>query len=314
MKRYWLAGLFSVLLCLSACGQGGSGPSGTDLAPEAGGDAVSISGSPAADSPAPASSSQSVSTWEVNGDITLSLLQAAVPPGTEELTLLLENRGDLALEYGEFLFYERYVDGQWQAAETMKDYAFTSIGHVLPPHSVGTFSLSTWFLEKPLEEGLYRVTGSLLRTADEDGQPVQDYPGYQLTFLVTEEAREEPDYAVFVSAKPVSPESIPVSFLNMSGADAQILLIPTLEQENEDGSWSEVPFSQQVGFCGTLDPLPVGVRSWSESPDMLWGRLEDGSYRLSYTVTDSGGTEHTASGEFAIKQETCALPAAQPEE
>lgn len=316
MKRY-LVGLLAALLCLSACTADGPDGAGlclteTDPAPEAG--TVSSAGeelSTAAEAPF-CPLTQPASVWEVDGDVTLSLLQDTYPAGTTELTMVLENRGDHALQYGAYLLYERYEGGQWTAAAPGRDAAFDAIAYVLQPHSMDAFTMDAGFLEEPLAPGLYRVTGSALCALDEQGQLVEEYPAYQLEFLVTEGASSEPDYAVFVSSRPVSPEEerIPVYLLNTTGEDASVLFIPSLERESGDGTWSEVPFARQVGFCGTYDPLPAGGRSWGESPEMLWGELEEGRYRLSYTVTDSAGNEHTASGAFTIDRELCVLPIA----
>lgn len=101
-----------------------------------------------------------------------------------------------------------------------------------------------------------------------------------------------------------------LAIVNDTGEEAQVLLIPTLERETAEG-WTTVPFRAKIGFCGTPDPLPTGEKNWSEDTIILWGELVPGSYRLSYTVTDSAGTEHIASGTFTVEAlELCAYPTA----
>lgn len=111
---------------------------------------------------------------------------------------------------------------------------------------------------------------------------------------------EAPDFRLDIAAPEAGAEKLTFSIVNDSGADAQILLIPTLEWETAAGDWETVPFIDQIGFCGTLDPLPAGEKDWAEDLTFLWGSLPDGEYRLSYTVTDSAGREHTALGTFSL--------------
>ena len=66
----------------------------------------------------------------------------------------------------------------------------------------------------------------------------------------------------------------------------------------EAGGWEEVPYKEDVGFCGTPDPLPPEGKDWSEDLLYLWGTLEDGDYRLSYEVGDTFDTEIT--GNMAV--------------
>lgn len=107
-----------------------------------------------------------------------------------------------------------------------------------------------------------------------------------------------------------TPDGITVHIHNDSGRDAQILLIPALERKAEDGSWESVPFRAKIGFCGTPDPLPCEGKEWSVDTQLLYGTLPPGTYRLSYTVTDADGTEHTASGTFQLGDRLCGYPAA----
>lgn len=319
MKRY-LTGLLAVLLCLTitACSTGGNGaaqeggtPPDPDVPP-----ASEKAGAPEAAQP-----SQPASAWEVTEDITLSLLQDTYPTGTKNLTLILENRGTDVMLYGQGWSFQKLEDGQWLPVETIENYGFTMEGYTLQPGQLAAFSIGTWFLAQPLEAGYYRVTGCSLRVAadEEDlsyGEDYVDCPPYQLEFLVAEDASQEPAYALSTLSAPVSPEAedIPVLLLNTTGEDASILFIPHLERESADGTWSEVPFAPQVGFCGVADPLPAGTTSWSVPLTALWGELEGGRYRLSYAVTDGEGAKHTASGEFTVGQDLCGYPLADPGE
>ena len=95
-------------------------------------------------------------------------------------------------------------------------------------------------------------------------------------------------------------DRLPVHLINNTGKDALVLLIPHLERRNEAGGWEEVPYKEDVGFCGTPDPLPPEGKDWSEDLLYLWGTLEDGDYRLSYEVGDTFDTEDMAYGEFTL--------------
>lgn len=111
---------------------------------------------------------------------------------------------------------------------------------------------------------------------------------------------ERPDFQLTIDQPEAGAERLTFTIVNNSGADAQILLIPTLERATAEGDWETVPFIDQIGFCGTLNPLPAGEKDWAEDLAFLWGGLPGGEYRLSYTVTDSGGREHTALGSFSL--------------
>lgn len=316
MKRC-AAILLSALLCLAltACGRAVDAPCGTAPATEGG--AVSPSASGEGVTAETKEASQPASVWEVNGDITLSLLQDTYPTGTKNLTLVLENRGTDVMLYGQGWSFQKLEDGQWLPVETIENYGFTMEGYTLQPGQLAAFSIGTWFLAQPLEAGYYRVTGCSLRVAANRenlsyGGDYVDCPPYQLEFLVAEDAAQEPDYALSILSTPVSPEaeSIPLCLINTTGEEASILFIPHLERESADGTWSEVTFAPQVGFCGMADPLPAGATSWSVPLTSLWGELEKGRYRLSYAVTDGEGAEHTASGEFTVGWELCGYPTA----
>jgi len=135
--------------------------------------------------------------------------------------------------------------------------------------------------------------------------PVETLPVSQ---PVPEKTSEKaPDYALFISDQPIPTvedcgitDRLPVYFINNTGEDAYVLSIPHLEKLDENGAWAEVPYKDDVGFCGTPDPLPAEGREWSEEISFLWGSLEDGQYRLSYAVGPTQDTEETVSGEFTL--------------
>ena len=69
--------------------------------------------------------------------------------------------------------------------ETIDKYFFHDAAYTLLPHSTATFTISPWFLEKPLDEGLYRVTGGETYTDTE-------HPAWQLEFRIAAGASPEP--------------------------------------------------------------------------------------------------------------------------
>ena len=130
-------------------------------------------------------SQEPVSTWAVTKDVTFSLFQDTYPEKTEKLTMVMENRGDKPLTYGEKISFEKYVDGEWKWVETIDKYFFHDAAYTLLPHSTATFTISPWFLEKPLDEGLYRVTGGETYTDTE-------HPAWQLEFRIAAGASPDP--------------------------------------------------------------------------------------------------------------------------
>lgn len=301
--------LLAGLLCLSAAGCGTDAPH-TDTG-EAEAPPVEQS------EPGPAPISQPVVTkepapetvWEVPGTVRLSLLQTEYPAGTEKMTLVVENTGDVEIGYGLPYFCEKYVDGQWSKVEFIDNVVFADVLYTVEPHAVGTMELNWGHLLRPLEEGLYRVTGSEIWAGADGGTG-----RWQLNFQITANARPEPDFALVVPGEPISAaaETIPARIVNNTGENANILFIPHLERLNENGEWQEVSYKDGVGFCGMADPLPAEGRDWSENAAHLWGMLEEGRYRLSYEVGRDFETETFAYGEFTVcAPEMCAYPLAE---
>lgn len=306
--------LLTAAMCLTACGKDAPLPE-VPVEPEAPPaaaepDAPSISLPAAVEDPEPKTS------WEGVPGVTLSLLQESYPVGVQKITLVLDNRSEMEFFYGEHFSCQKFVDGAWQPVEFQDKVFFRDVAWVLEADSVRTLRLDMNALEQPLEEGLYRLTGGGVHLHDtgEWSEP------WQLDFRVTAEAQPEPDYAMYISRKPVPTvdgclvtDRLPVYLINNTGKDGQVLHIPHLERRNETGGWEEIPYQDNVGFCGTPDPLPAGGAEWSEDMLYLWGALEDGRYRLSYKVGDTFDTEERAYGEFTLytPEENHGLPLAE---
>lgn len=300
--------LLAGVLCLSAAGCGTDAPN-TDMEARE---------TPPAEQnePGPAGISQPISTeepapetvWEVPGTARLSLLQTEYPAGTEKMTLVVENTGDAEIGYGEDHSCEKYVEGQWVKVDFIDNPIFADVLYTVEPRSVRTMELNWSQLLRPLEEGLYRITGSNIWV----GEDMTD--NWQAGFRITSDAQPEPDFALVVPGEPISAaaETIPARIVNNTGETANILFIPHLERLNENGEWQEVPYKDGVGFCGMADPLPAEGRGWSENPAYLWGMLEEGMYRLSYEVGRDFETEEFVYGEFTVcAPEMCAYPTAE---
>jgi len=141
-----------------------------------------------------------VNHWTVCDGITLHLQQDAYPEGTETMTLLLENRSDRVMLYGEGWSFSRWENGEWNPRPTRENAAFNAIGYQLYGHSRGELTLSTFLLKDPLTEGLYRITGCTLRVANDGenlgyGGEYTEYPAYEVQFSVTADAQAEPPRA-----------------------------------------------------------------------------------------------------------------------
>ena len=241
--------------------------------------------------------------WTLSEGITLSLLQTEYPVGVEKLTLVLDNPTELELDYGLHFSVQKYRDGGWQEEDFPESLFFADMLCALPAQSVATMDLPVGLLGRPLDEGLYRITGSSLWIGDEHAES----PAWHIDFRVTADARPEPDYALYISSQPIPmvegclvTDRLPVYFINNTGVGGNMLDIPYLERQNDAEEWETVPWKEGIGFCGTPDPLPAEGQSWSEDISMLWGTLEDGRYRLSYEVRPTFDTEEIAYGEFTL--------------
>ena len=247
--------------------------------------------------------------------ITFSLLQSVYPPGVERLTMVMDNRSDFELCHGEYVAFQQYAGAQWQTlAYAAVDVLFHDVAWVLQPHRAGQFTIDAGLLARPLEEGLYRVSGDAqMWLNSEDPALHEPVPGWQVEFRVAAEAPPEPDYALFIHGQPVSGmEPIQIVFLNSTGEQAHVLDIPHLERMTEGGAWEDVPYREQAGFCGTPSSMPPNGRIWSEDPAALWGTLEPGLYRLRYAVGPTEKTEGEAAGQFTVgAPEVCGLPLAE---
>ena len=295
MKTF-ITALLAALLCLSLYACGTTGAAGYEIPGGPGHTAPVVS----LEETLP-SAEAIASSWTVCGGVTLSLLQDTYPIGTQKLTMVLENRGNSVLAYGEVISFEKYVDGDWKPVKTIDHYAFYSAAHTLAPGSVTTFSLDAWFVDKPFDAGLYRVTGGEVWT--ETPEQKTEYPAWQLEFRVSGTAQPEPDFSVFVSGSPLyRTKTIPVHIINTTGKENSILWIPHLERQNASGEWEEVPFVDGIGFCGTSDPLPAEGADLSEPIQTLWGSLESGCYRIGYDITGGETVIRTAGGEFVLEQ------------
>lgn len=247
--------------------------------------------------------------WTGPEGVTVSPLQTVYPEGVKKLTLIVDNSTDLMLGYGEDFSLQKYTDGVWQKIAFQENTIFYDDLYLVLPHSARVMPYSTVMLTRALDEGLYRLTGSEFRMWEEwePRESRETFPAWHVDFRVTADAQPEPDYALYISAQPIPTvdgclvtDRLPVYFINNTGEDGNVLDIPHLERRNDAGEWEEVPYKDNVGFCGTPSRLPAEGREWSEEISMLWGTLEDGTYRLSYAVGPTFETEETVSGEFTL--------------
>ena len=151
--------------------------------------------------PAPATPEEPemVTVWSGWPGVTLSLLQENYPVGVQEITLVLDNRSEMEFDYGEHFSCQKFVDGAWQPVEFQDKVFFHDIAWILEADSVRKLRLNMGCLEQPLDEGFYRLTGEIIYRADS----MAELEAWQLDFRVKAEAQPEPDYAMYISKKPV---------------------------------------------------------------------------------------------------------------
>lgn len=92
-------------------------------------------------------------------------------------------------------------------------------------------------------------------------------------------------------------EVIPYAIVNNTGKHAEVLLIPNLEKETDNGWETLAP--EGVGFCGVADP--VDTQRDGELP-LAWyaNSLTAGCYRLSFDVVESNPKIETVSAVFEL--------------
>lgn len=314
MKKIF-AILLTAALCLSltACAAGTpESPDEPDPAPAA--PTAPVETAPVSQ-PVPAEEPEPETIWMIPEGVTISLLQTDYPAGVEKLTFILDNASDLKVLCSDEFLAIKYVDGAWREIDFREDAVTLDEAYIVWPHSARAISINLNFLARPLDEGLYRITGENLRAGEERVES----SSWHVDFRVTADAQPEPDYALCIPGQPIPTvegcavtDRIPVKFINNTGEGGNMLHIPHLEKRNEAGEWEEVPYREGIGFCGTPDPLPVEGQEWSEEISMLWGSLTDGEYRLSYEVGATFDTEDVAYGTFTLyTPENAGLPLAE---
>lgn len=236
--------------------------------------------------------------WEVPGTAVVSLLQETYPVGPERMTVIVENTGGEKLGFGMDAHFEKFEDGQWHSVEFVDNACFTDEMWMVSSGSARSLPLCLGLLKQPLSEGLYRVTGTTLYIGD-NGEKTEPW---QLRFRAAPGGAPEPDSALYILGQPVSgvADKLSVLLLNSTGEAGPMQDIPYLERRNEAGEWIEVPYKDNVGFCGTPDGLPAGDSERWEPVLTLWGILEEGRYRLSYPVEEKGRMDGRMYGEFDV--------------
>jgi|GEM_PF-4019501 len=127
--------------------------------------------------PAPASG------WIVTNGISARLEALEYPPGTEALTVILENRSDTSLTYGGGYTFYKWT-GLFFRSVTVRGASFNTLGYTLNAHETKTFEIGTSILKAPLSPGLYQIVGGVFYVRGEDGFNRGMLPGYRLEFVV----------------------------------------------------------------------------------------------------------------------------------
>jgi hypothetical protein len=116
----------------------------------------------------------------------------------------MENRSEYVMIYGYGFVWEQYLGGEWVRLALRDDVAYIGIGMTLNDREAKTFFASTFSLQEPLSEGLYRISRwNPIRIAQDeqnlgwDGNFIER-PTYKLEFVVCHSASPEP--------RPIAPE------------------------------------------------------------------------------------------------------------
>ena len=128
--------------------------------------------------------------------ITIRLSQDYYPTNINQMTLVLENRSDSVMMYGNGWSFEKYENGKWWNLALEEGFAYTLEGILLFDHDKNIFRIPDYFFREPFSEGLYRVTGCSLWVTPESGNSGGEnndveFPPYQCEFVVSETAVQE---------------------------------------------------------------------------------------------------------------------------
>ena len=139
-------------------------------------------------------------TWTVTDGLTYELLQDSYPPEVKEITVVMENRSDMVMRYGEGYYFEKYSGGEWRLANRLNNnQGFYDLGYSLTDHSRNTFVLQVNNTTSPLSGGLYRVIGSgnldLISSSEyiAGSEDYVEHPPWQLEFRISKGADAAPD-------------------------------------------------------------------------------------------------------------------------
>lgn len=120
-----------------------------------------------------------------------------------------------------------------------------------------------------------------------------------------DETDARPFYLELSGERFTAEQTISYIYVNNTDERINVLAIPRLEKDTENG-WLELPFKENVGFCGTPDGVAAMDRSteWTLDVENLYGApLEAGRYRLSFDVVDDDYEKFDEIfGEFEIVQ------------
>ena len=142
------------------------------------------------------------SEWTLTDGMAFRLYQDRQPLGTSGVTIIMENNSEYVMLYGYGFVWEQYLNGEWLQLAHRKDVAYASVGMLLNDQEVKTFFASTFSLQEPLSEGLYRISRwNPIRIALDDlnlgwdGNFIE-LPTYKLEFVVCHTASNEPSSIV----------------------------------------------------------------------------------------------------------------------
>ena len=102
--------------------------------------------------------------WTVDRNIVFRLSRSEYPANSKTFTMVIENRSQSVLQYWQGWTFEKLDGDTWRTVRTIEDLEFPKDSAFVERNTQVVIQIPTWFLDEPFTAGLYRITGTSLRT------------------------------------------------------------------------------------------------------------------------------------------------------